>query len=67
MLKNLETPLGSSMSSSARTCKEIMLLNNTLPDGKNQSHSRVILNTSVLLPDKGTRVGKFSWCGLEIW
>lgn len=34
MLKNLETPLGGAMSSSARTCKEIMLLNSTLPDGK---------------------------------
>ena len=39
MLKNLETPLGGSMASSARTCKEIMLLNTSLPDGKNQPDS----------------------------
>ena len=38
-LKNLETPLGDSMTSSARTCREIMLLNNSLIDGKNQSNS----------------------------
>ena len=38
-LKNLETPLGDSMSSSARTCKEIMLLNSSLPDGKNRPDS----------------------------
>ena len=63
MLKNLETPLGNSMSSSARTCKEIMLLNSTLPDGKNESDSStyITLNTSVLLLDKGSRVAKFSW------
>ncbi|XP_015753160.1 PREDICTED: collagen alpha-1(XXIV) chain-like [Acropora digitifera] len=34
MLKNLETPLGGSMENSARTCKEIMQLNSSLPDGK---------------------------------
>jgi len=55
MLKNLETPLGGSMSKSARTCKEIMLLNSTLPDGKKQSHSSAY--TSVLLLDKGTSDG----------
>ena len=39
MLKNLETPLGGSIGSPARTCKEIMLLNNSLPDGKTRSDS----------------------------
>lgn len=35
MLKNLERPLGGSMENSARTCKEIMQLNSSLPDGNN--------------------------------
>ena len=42
MLKNLETPLGGSIGSPARTCKEIMLLNSSLPDGKNQSDSTTL-------------------------
>ena len=33
MLKDLETPRGDSMTNSARTCREIMLLNDSLPDG----------------------------------
>lgn len=33
-LQNLETPLGGSIDNSARTCKEIMQLNSSLPDGK---------------------------------